>query len=79
MWMVYCLNMNQRIVIQGCPLKPSDVDMIERIPIPVTPAPKHVRAFWLEARSGGGSKDAIRHVGPVMVVFYTISAVILIL
>jgi hypothetical protein len=61
------------------PLKPSDVDMIERIPIPVTPAPKHVRAFWLEARSGGGSKDAIRHVGPVMVVFYTISAVILIL
>ena len=37
------------------PLKPSDVDMIERIPIPVTPAPKHVRAIWLEARSGGGA------------------------
>ena len=38
------------------PLKPSDVDMIERIPIPVTPAPKHVRAIWLEARSGGGQQ-----------------------
>ena len=27
------------------PLKPADIDAIERIPIPATPSPQHVRAF----------------------------------